>query len=115
MEYRYLLSSGEATTKAEEYIIDLFRIYLVVYPGDIPHYPSLGFDFIVSNITKDNLKTQIKSRIDQLIQRIQDKMGGMYKITLPTFEVLDEETVRIVIDVNGTQSEEMLINFYSES
>ena len=42
---KYLLSTGDTTTKIEEYVLDLFKMNLVVRPDDIPHYSTVGFDF----------------------------------------------------------------------
>lgn len=112
-KYRYLLSTGEATTKAEEYIIDLFRIYLGVYPGDIPHRKQLGFDFLFTDVTKDNLKSQVTSKVDQLIGKIQDILPNKkYKISVSSLDLIDEKTVKLVIDVDGVLSEDIFINLY---
>lgn len=114
-KYRYLLSTGETTTKAEEYIIDLFRLYLGVYPGDIPHYKKLGFDFLLTDATKDGLKSYVKSKVDLLIGKIQDILPNKkYKISVNTLEVIDEETVRLVIDVDNVTSEDIFINLYDD-
>ena len=114
--YRYLLSTGELTTKAEEYIIDLFRIYLTVYPGDIPHNKRLGFDFLLTGITKDNLESRIKSRIEQLIEKIQDILPNKkYKIKINTLDLIDEETIKLVIDVDGYLSDDIFINLYNDN
>lgn len=111
---RYLLSDGQATTKMEEYIIDLFRIYLTVYPKDIPHYSKLGFDFLLTNVTKDGLKEGVTNKVNSLIDLIQESVGESYKITIAELDLIDEETVRLVIDVDGVESEEIYINLYQE-
>ena len=113
MKYQYLLSTGETTTKAEEYIIDLFRLYLGVYPGDIPHYKKLGFDFLLTDVTKGELESYVKSKIELLVDKIQDILPNKrYQISINTLEVIDEETVRLVIDVNSVTSEDIFINLY---
>lgn len=115
MEYRYLLSTGQATTKVEEYIIDLFRIYLTVYPGDIPHYKKLGFDFLLTGVTKDRMKEEVRGKVESLVKKIQDSLPNQkYKITISELDLIDEETVRLVIDVSGTKSEDIYINLYPE-
>ena len=115
MEYRYLLSNGQATTKAEEYIIDLFRIYLTVYPGDIPHYEKLGFDFLLTNVTKDRMTEAVKVKVESLVSKIQDSVPNQkYTISISELDLLDEETVRLVIDVSGTKSEDIYISLYPE-
>ena len=115
MEYRYLLSNGRSTTKAEEYIIDLFRIYLTVYPGDIPHYKKLGFDFLLTDITKDGMTEAVKGKVTSLVSKIQDSLPNQkYTITISELDLIDEETVRLVIDVSGYKSEDIYINLYPE-
>lgn len=115
MEYRYLLSTGQATTKAEEYIIDLFRVYLTVYPGDIPHYKDLGFDFLLTEVTKDGMEEAVKSKVESLVSKIQDSLPNQkYQIIISELDLIDEETVRLVIDVSGTRSEDIYINLYPE-
>ena len=42
---KFLLSTGKTTDKIEYYVVDLFRLYLSVYPGDIPGASRIGFDF----------------------------------------------------------------------
>ena len=114
--YRYLLSTGEATTKAEEYIIDLFRIYLTLYPEDVPHYNSLGFNFLLTDVTKENLKSTVTSKVEQLVGKIQDILPNKkYTISINTLDLIDEETVKLVIDVNGTLSEDIFINLYDDN
>lgn len=110
-KYRYLLTTGETTTKVEEYIIDLFRLYLMVYPGDIPHAPGIGFDFLLTGITKDDLEYQVKSRVNSLVDKIQDKVkNSSYQIKISSLDLIDEETVKLVIEVNGILSDDMYIN-----
>ena len=112
--FKYLLSTGKATTKVEEYIIDLFKIFLTLYPGDVPHYENLGFNFIITEVTKDNLKSEITSMVNDLIEKIRNVLPGSYTITINTLDLIDEETVKLIIDVDGTLSEEIYINIYDE-
>ena len=115
MKYRYLLSTGETTTKVEEYIIDLFRLYLGIYPGDIPHYKRLGFDFLLTDVTKDDLKYKINSMVNELVEKIQAVLPNQkYAITIKTLDLIDEETVKLVVDVNGESSEDIFINIYDD-
>lgn len=100
----YLLSTGEITSKIEKYILDLFRIYLNVYPRDIPGDPKIGFNFIFNDVKKDEIISEIQSRVSQLASKIKDKFGGKYNIVVDSIEVLDESRVRITITVNGTES-----------
>lgn len=113
MNYKYLLTSGSTTTKIEEYIIDLFKLYLGVYPGDIPHTKRIGFDFLLTDITKDSLEYNVKSKVNQLVSKIQDILPNKkYEVSVASLTLIDEETVKLVIDVNGVQSEDIIINLY---
>lgn len=114
MKKRYLLSTGQATSKAEEYIIDLFKIYLTVYPGDIPHYKNLGFDFLLTRVTKNDLISSVRSKIESLVKKIKDSVGDKHTIKISELDLIDEETVRLVIDVSGVKSDDILINLYPE-
>ena len=49
---KYLLSTGETTSKIEEYVLDLFKMNLIIRPNDIPHFDLLGFDFTLVGIQK---------------------------------------------------------------
>ena len=69
---KYLLSTGETTTKLEEYVLDLFKMNLVIRPKDIPHYSTLGFDFTLVGIPKDSLKLEVK-RLEQNAERKAEK------------------------------------------
>ena len=46
---KYRLTTGGATNKVELYIIDLFRLYLIINRRDIPMNNDLGFDFLIKN------------------------------------------------------------------
>ena len=53
---KYLLSTGESTTRIERYILDLFKLNLQIYPGDIPG-SKLGFEFLFRRkITRVNAR-----------------------------------------------------------
>lgn len=109
---KYLLSTGEYTDKPEKYIIDLFRLYLTVYPKDIPGAGYIGFNFVLTDVKKDGLATEVESRVSQLVNRISEKikeetsfLGKTYTITTKEIALIDETRVRIVIDVNENTSE----------
>ena len=48
----YLLSTGQITNQVEYYIIDLFKLYLNIWPKDIPGASKIGFNFIFTNKNK---------------------------------------------------------------
>ena len=97
---KYLLSTGKSTTKIEDYIIDLFKLNLLIWPGDIPN-SSIGFDFIFTNSKKDELQRDIRNRVDFLVSKIQDKFKGI-EMKVTGIDLIDETRVLITIDVKGT-------------
>lgn len=100
----YLLSTGEVTTKIEKYILDLFRIYLNVYPRDIPGAPKIGFNFIFNDVKKDEVVSEIQSRVSQLASQIKNKFPESCNIVVDSIEILDETRVRITITVNNMET-----------
>lgn len=106
----YLLSTGQSTNKIEYYIIDLFRLYLHIWPNDIPGADQIGFDFIFNNTKKKDIISDIKSRINTLIVKIKGKFSQKIEITLISLELLDETKVKLIISVNQIQSDEILVD-----
>lgn len=110
--YRYLLSTGETTSKVEYYILDLFRIYLTVLPGDVPNAGSnIGFDFSLLGVTKNNLKSAIRSKVDELVKKIKSKNSGI-DIEVTALNLIDEETASIEVTVNNMISDTFNINIF---
>lgn len=111
---KYLLSTGETTEKTEYYILDLFRISLSVYPEDIIGAPGIGFNFLFNDIKKDEIVSEIKSRVSQLAQGIRNKFSSSkYNIEVSEIEILDESRVRITIDVNE-ESDTITLDVYDQ-
>lgn len=106
----YLLSTGQVTNRIEYYIIDLFRLYLNIYPKDIPGASGIGFNFIFTDVKKSDLTSDIKSRIDQLISKIKDKFVRTLEIKIVSLDLIDETKVKLVISVNQVESNDILIN-----
>ena len=108
---KYLLSTGETTTKLEEYVLDLFKMNLVIRPKDIPHYSTLGFDFTLVGIPKDSLKLEVKRRLENLIVNIQNLFDkSIVKISLDSIELINDETISIVVKINNYTSSEIKID-----
>lgn len=108
---KYLLSTGDTTTKIEEYVLDLFKMNLCIRPNDIPHYPTLGFDFTLVGIPKDQLQFEIKRRLENLISNIQNLFDkSVVKISLDSVVVINEEVVSVVIKINNYTSSEIKID-----
>ena len=106
---KYLLSTGIATDKIEDYIVDLFRLYLQIWPGEIPGLPQLGFDFILTDIKKADLVNNVTSRLSCLINIIQDKFGAAVTILLNSVEIINETRVQVTITVNDTTTDKFII------
>ena len=100
---KYLLSTGEITSKIEYYIIDLFKLNMQIYPGDIP-WSSIGFDFIMTNVLKSDVPMEIKSRVQKLLNRFNDRFSGV-SISLESIEIIDEVKARVVFNVNQDRGE----------
>ena len=107
---KYLLSSGKTTYKIEEYIIDLIILYLTVYPGDIPYRKDFGIDFNLSGVFKDELPAKLESRISELLEKIRDHIGGGYELKQESLDLIDEETAKLVISVNGKMSNDIYLD-----
>lgn len=108
---KYLLSTGDTTTKIEEYVLDLFKMNLVIRPNDIPHYSILGFDFTLVGIPKDKLQSEVRNRLENLIKNIQGLFDrSVVKISLETVTVINEELVSVTIKVNEYTSSEIKID-----
>ena len=111
---KYLLSTGISTDKVEYYIIDLFNLYLTVYPNDIPGSNSIGFDFIMTNTKKADLAIDVKNRLDQLIDKLQSRVSNV-KITLVEAALINETTLKVIIDVNQVRSGDILVDLYKNN
>jgi hypothetical protein len=108
---KYLLSTGDTTTKIEEYVLDLFKMNLVVRPDDIPHYSTVGFDFTLVGIPKDQLQIESRRRLENLVTNIQSLFDkSIIKISLDSLNIINEEIVSVVIKVNNYISNEIKIN-----
>lgn len=111
MTKKYLLSTGVTTDRVDYYIIDLFKLHLSIYPGDIPNYESLGFDFIMNNIKKDELVSEIRNRLGNLVTKIQKQFQGI-QMSITNIELLNETTLSLVINVNQTRSDVIFVDLY---
>lgn len=112
---KYLLSTGEITEKIEYYILDLFRLYLNVYPRDIPGAPQIGFNFIFNNVKKDEIVGEVQSRVSQLAATIKSKISGnSVTIEVDSIEIIDESRVRITITINENVTDSITLDVYDE-
>lgn len=107
---KYLLSTGQTTDKVEYYIIDLFKLYLKIWPNDIPHNENIGFDFILTDVKKDELIRTIENRVNSLVNKIKNKFKKDLSIDIESIEVIDETRVKLIINVNQIQSDDILVD-----
>lgn len=109
---KYLLSSGECTERLELYIIDLFKLNMQIYPEDIP-WSAIGFDFLMTNVSKPDVPSEIEYRVKKLLDRFQKRFGGV-QISLESIEVLDETRARVIFNVSKERGE-VEINLYENN
>lgn len=107
---KYLLSDGSSTSRVEYYIIDLFKLHLNIYPNDIPNSPNIGFDFILTDVKKDELVRNVRNRVEILVNKIKDKFTKTLSIEIESIEIIDETKVKLVINVNQVQSDDIVVN-----
>ena len=98
MKKKYLLSSGQSTGRLEEYIIDLFKLNLLIWPDDIPN-SVIGFNFILSDTKKDEVMGVIRSRLNDLCGRLQTQLG--VTITIESIEFLSDSRAKIKLSVGS--------------
>lgn len=96
---KYLLSTGSCTTKFEVYLLDLFKLNLSIFDGDIPN-SVIGFNFILSDLHKDDILISLESRIKSLIDRINSKHNLDSRLVLDSLELLSESRARIIVSMN---------------
>ena len=108
---RYLLSTGASTTEIEKYVLDLFKLYIQIYPGDIPG-SNVVFNFIFTDVKKDEVVTEIRSRVSSLISKIKDQFSTTLDIQATAIDLIDEERVLITINVNNI-SDSVIVNLYN--
>jgi len=111
---KYLLSDNTVTTQVEYYVIDLFKLYLSVYPGDIPGASEIGFDFNLRGTFKVDLEDVVRTRISSLVTKFQSRFSGSLNFGLEECELVDDSLVRIVVSCGRVLSEEILVPLYNE-
>lgn len=105
---KYLLSTGRASDSIEEYIIDLFRLYLQVWPNDIPGLDDIGFDFILTNVKRPDLLGEVSMRLGSLVSKLRGKFNNV-DITIDSIELIDETRIRVTLTVNNRNTEQIVI------
>lgn len=111
---KYLLSTGKSTTQVEKYILDLFKLNLKIWPGDIPGLPKVGFDFILTDIKKDEVVDEVRYRVRTLVDRLKERFSDQkIDIEVSSIDLIDSERVSVVINV-GDYSDEATVNLYND-
>ena len=111
---KYLLSDNTVTSQVEYYVIDLFKLYLSVYPGDIPGAGSIGFDFNLRGTFKADLASEVESRISSLVSLFQSKFSGSLSFKLESVELIDETQVKIIVSCGRVRSDEIVVDIYEQ-
>lgn len=106
---KYLLSDNTVTSQVEYYVIDLFKLYLSVYPGDIPG-TSIGFDFNLRGTFKADLSKEVESRISSLVTKFQTRFSGGLSFKLEECDLIDESQVKVVVSCGRIRSEDILVS-----
>lgn len=106
---KYLLSDGTLTEIREEYITDLFRLALCVYPKDIPGLLDFGFDFLITDTFKSDLGQEVYGRVSRLAETIKKSQPGNLEISILSCDLIDEKLAKVVIKVNDYVSNEINI------
>lgn len=96
---KYMLTTGVSTDKVELYVLDLFKLYFSINPGDIP-YSNIGFNKTLTNVTKPSLESEVKSRISKLVDDLQDKFQDV-SLSLDDVQMIDESTFKVAISANS--------------
>lgn len=99
---KYLLSSGKTTDRIEHYVMDLIKLNLSIFPGDIPGMSDLGIDFIFTGTQEDELVEAIKDKCTELVDKIKSRLPGKVLIYIEGVEILDSRTLRLTVTVNNT-------------
>lgn len=101
---KYLLSTGDTTFRFDEYILDLIKLYTTIYPGDIPGSLDYGFDFLLTNVMKENLENEVHEKIKNLIDKIKNRFAPTtgLSIELVSVQIINETKARIVLNINNT-------------
>ena len=111
---KYLLSDNTVTTQVEYYVIDLFKLYLSVYPGDIPGARDIGFDFNLRGTFKADLANEVESRILRLVTKFQSKFSDTLTFKLEECVLIDETLVKVVVSCGKVLSDDILVSLYNE-
>lgn len=108
---KFLLSTGKSTDRIEVYVIDLFKLYLNIAPGDIPG-TDIGFNFILTDTLKSELVTEIRNRVGILVNKIQKMFDeNAVQISVSSLDIISDEKIKLVLSVNKTTSEELIIKY----
>jgi hypothetical protein len=108
---KYLLSTGRSTDRLEVYVLDLFKLYLNIMPGDIPG-TDIGFNFVLTDTLKSNLVSEIRNRVSTIVNTIQNKFDrNKVQISVSSLDIINEEKVKLVVSVNNITSEEIIIKY----
>jgi hypothetical protein len=108
---KYLKSDGSITSKIDDYIVDLFKLYFTVHPDDIPG-TNIGFNFIMNGVQKVDIASEITARLSELIEKMQERFSGV-SMSIKSVNIIDYERAKIEINV-GKISDTIEVGLYEE-
>lgn len=98
---KYVLSTGKTTKDINLYIIDLFRIFTTVYKDDIPG-SDIGYDFILSDVKKDELVKVVNEKCTSIVSLISDRVKAISGVTVNLSSIERVESGRFSITLTAT-------------
>ena len=101
---KYILSTGKVTEKREVYIADLFKLNIGIYPGDIPGYRTVGFNFNLEGTKKSEVREVVFNRLQGLAERISEQFSGV-KVSVVSVNVISETKLHAVIKVDDYEDD----------
>ena len=104
----YVLSTGEITKKEERYVLDLFKIFLRLYPLDVPG-SDVGFDYFLGDTKKDELKGKILRKAQELVSKVKEKAPKNVDMSIESIDILSYSEATIKIRA-GIYEEDIMIN-----
>jgi len=95
---KYYLSDGTVTESVTKYIKDLIYLNMLLLPDEIPYF-SGGSDELIQDVLEDNLVSNIRMIVTNIITRITNSYPA---VTISLGDVIvTGTTVKVNISING--------------
>jgi hypothetical protein len=99
---KYLLLNGSVTSNLNTYLRDVLFLNFKALPSEIPFNTELGLQRYVLEESTVDYVDKIRSSVDDLIQRLNDRHGSILSLTNLH---LDREKVIIEISMDDNEIE----------